>query len=357
MNNCMTSKRINVNIESTKYLITPNTLLNEFPITEKISSLVINTRMQIKNILDGKDNRKILVVGPCSVHDYDLACYYGIRLKKIADRVKDKILIIMRVYFEKPRSTIGWKGMINDPDLNNSFNVNKGLRLARKLLLFLNGIGLPCGYEILDTFTPQFIGDLFSWGAIGARTTESQVHRQMVSGVSMPVGFKNSSSGDYEISINSIISANYKHCFYGIDFDGKAIILTTKGNKNCHIILRGSKCATNYDLRTVNKVKKEMIQQNIRPNIMIDCSHGNSNKDYRNQPIVFQYILNVLKKDHSFIMGIMLESNINEGKQKLIFGSKEKLKQGVSITDSCIDIEKTQMLINDLYFVLKKSTK
>jgi len=345
-------KNINENIEKTQILSKPINLLRDLPANPQINSFVKETRNEIRDILNGKNQKKLLIVGPCSIHDYDSACAYGNMLKKISDKVNDKILIVMRVYFEKPRTTIGWKGLINDPDLDNSFDINKGLHMARKLLLYLNSIGMPCGYEILDTFTPQFIGDLISWGAIGARTCESQVHRQMVSGLSIPVGFKNSSSGDYDAPINSIISASHKHCFYGIDFNGQAIILNTKGNQNCHLILRGSRFRPNYDVHEVHMVRALMEEKEINVNIMIDCSHGNSCKDYTQQKTVFNYIIEQLKTNCDYTIGMMLESNINEGNQKLIFGKKEQLKYGVSITDSCINIEETERLILHLWEIL-----
>ena len=345
-------ENINEKIASTQKLTKPISLLKSLPSSPKINSFVKKTRNKIRDILNGKSDKKLLIVGPCSIHDFDLACAYGIMLKKIADKVSDKILIVMRVYFEKPRTTVGWKGLINDPGLDNSFNINSGLRLARNLLLFLNSIELPCAYEILDTFTPQFIGDLISWGAIGARTCESQVHRQMVSGLSIPVGFKNSSSGDYDAPVNSIISASHPHCFYGIDFEGKAIILNTKGNEDCHIILRGSRYSTNYDIQEVQMVGTLMNEANLRKNVMVDCSHGNSGKDYTKQKEVFNYVCTQLENNYNYVIGMMLESNINEGKQKLVFGKKEELKYGVSITDSCINIQETENLILHLWEIL-----
>ena len=340
----------NVNVEKISKLITPEKLKIHLPISKKILEFVKKTRDEIKNIMKGKSSRKIIVVGPCSIHNIEVAKKYAMELKKISEKVKDRILIVMRVYFEKPRTTVGWKGLINDPDLNNTFNINKGLKLARELLIFLNNNEIPCGYEILDTFTPQYIGELISWGAIGARTTESQVHRQLVSGLSMPVGFKNNSSGDYNIAAEAIISANHPHCFYGINEKGEASIVKTNGNSDCHIILRGSKYGTNYKLEDIDLVKNvlSLSMLNIN-NIMIDCSHGNSGKDYRNQPKVFHYIINELCKNPNFTMGMMIESNLVEGKQKLIFGEADNLEWGKSITDSCINIQTTEELIVCLY--------
>jgi len=245
---------------------------------------------------------------------------------------------------------VGWKGLINDPDLDNTFNINKGLKMARELLIFLNDNEIPCGYEVLDTFTPQYIGELISWGAIGARTTESQVHRQLVSGLSIPIGFKNTSSGDYKIAVDAIISAKHQHCFYGIDKYGQASIVKTTGNSNCHIVLRGSNSGTNYQNYEINLVKDVLLFSKLnQDNIMVDCSHGNSRKNYTNQSKVFHYLINELYKNPKFIIGMMLESNLVEGKQKLIFGEADKLEWGKSITDCCIDIKTTEELIVCLY--------
>lgn len=339
----------NVNVESIRKLLTPRQLKEILPNHPGNISFVENSRQTIENILSGSDKRKIVVVGPCSIHDIEIAKEYGLFLKEMQKRYSKKIFIIMRVYFEKPRTTVGWKGLINDPDLNNTFNINKGLKLARELLLYLNQIGVPCGYEILDTFTPQYIDELISWGAIGARTTESQIHRQLVSGLSMPVGFKNNSSGEVDIARNAIISASYPHCFYGINDEGQASIVQTKGNSNTHIILRGSKYGTNYDIRSVKKVIKDFEENNIKPNIMIDCSHGNSGKDYRNQHHGFLHTVTNIKNGKDLIMGFMLESNLVEGNQKLVFGKRNDLEWGVSITDSCIGLDETDSLLNSLY--------
>ena len=254
----------------------------------------------------------------------------------------------MRVYFEKPRTTIGWKGLINDPDLNGTYDINKGLSLARELLLYVNDIGIPCGYEILDTITPQYICDLISWGAIGARTTESQVHRQLVSGLSMPVGFKNGTGGTISLAADAVISASYPHCFMGITDNGLPAICNTKGNYNCHIILRGGAKGPNYYKKNVKETESILESKKLIPNIMIDCSHGNSNKNYKNQPIVLENIIFQIKNEGcQSIIGIMLESNINEGNQKLI--DKKTLKKGVSITDSCINLECTEKIILNAY--------
>ena len=342
----------NINVKNIKRLITPQQLKKEIPVSNQILSFVENERQKIVDILNGVDNRKLVIVGPCSIHDVEAAREYGLYIKKMRDKFYLKLNIVMRVYFEKPRTTIGWKGLINDPDLNNTFNINKGLKMARELLIFLNQIGVPCAYEILDTFTPQFIGDLVTWGAIGARTTESQVHRQLVSGLSMPVGFKNNSSGDIEIARDAMVSSSFPHCFYGINKEGIASIVTTKGNKNTHIILRGSKWGTNYNKEEVNKAHKILSESNLKPNIMIDCSHGNSGKHYKNQRYVAAYCFDMLKKKHFNILGLMIESNLQEGKQKLIFKEKDKLEWGKSITDSCIGLQETTDILNGFYYSL-----
>ena len=337
----------NTRIDCFEKIVRPNDLIDALPITSDIRNLVLKTRQDISNILEGRDDRQIFIIGPCSIHNIEEAMEYAVELKKISDKVSDKIIIIMRVYFEKPRTTIGWKGLINDPDLDGTYNVNKGLILARKLLLFINSIGLPCGYEILDTITPQYICDLISWGAIGARTTESQVHRQLVSGLSMPVGFKNGTGGTITLASDAIMSAKYPHCFMGITDNGEPAICKTKGNKDCHIILRGGASGPNYYKEDIESTEKILESNEIKPNIMVDCSHGNSLKIHTNQPIVLEDIINQKISGNKSICGVMIESNINEGKQQLT--TKTPLKRGVSITDSCIDLETTENIILNAY--------
>lgn len=336
----------NVNINVMKNLIKPIDIINSYPVNDYIRLLIRSTRRQIADIINKKSDKKILIVGPCSIHDVSEAYDYAILLKKIADEVKDKILIIMRVYFEKPRTIGGWKGLINDPDLDNTYNINKGLILARELLYKINKLGLPCACEILDTITPQYLSDLISWGSIGARTVESQVHRQLVSGLSMPVGFKNSTDGNVLPAINAILSSRNKHCFIGVDIRGKPSICTTNGNINTHVILRGGK-KPNYEMS--NDVTKMLYERELNSSIIIDCSHGNSYKNYKNQHIVFNYVCSNISDN---IIGMMLESNINEGKTSI-----NDRMYGVSITDSCIGIEETRTLIDDFYKVLCKKSK
>lgn len=339
---------MNTNIQEFKPLIKPNQLNDILPIDIATQNFVIQSRIKIQNIIHKKSNKKLFIVGPCSIHDVDAALQYAKKLKIIADKVKDKIFIVMRVYFEKPRTTVGWKGLINDPLLDDSFNVNKGLYLARELLLNINQLGLPCGYEVLDTITPQYISDLISWGAIGARTVESQVHRQMVSGLSMPVGFKNSTAGDISLAVNAILSASYPHCFMGITNNGEPAICKTKGNKNCHIILRGGGGHTNYSHKHIQFADELSNDKHINSAIMVDCSHGNSNKDFTKQPLVLQSVIQSMNFFPNLI-GVMLESNLLSGKQTLIFGEKHNLKYGISITDSCIDITTTENIIFSSY--------
>ena len=349
MDTCINTFELeNINIECFKELISPIDLKKNMVITKKIQNLVFNTRNEIADILSNKSNKKLLIIGPCSIHNIEEAKEYGVLLKNLYDKVKDKIVIVMRVYFEKPRTTIGWKGLINDPDLNETYNVNKGLNKARELLIYLNNLGLPCGYGILDTITPQYISDLISWGAIGARTTESQVHRQIVSGLSMPVGFKNGTDGNIKIAGCAIKSAKYQHCFMGINNEGHPSICKTKGNKNCHVILRGSNKAPNYYKDCVEETQKELKEMDISVNIMIDCSHGNSEKDFRKQRNVADNVIQQMSENKS-IIGFMLESNLNEGSQKLTKDNYNKLEKGVSITDSCICFKETELIVLDLY--------
>ena len=334
----------NTNIDYFLKLESPEYYTNCLPITKDIQDLVLKTREEIEQIIQRKSDKLLFIVGPCSIHNTEEALIYGKKLKKIADIIKDKILIVMRVYFEKPRTSIGWKGLINDPHLDNSFKVNDGLFLARKLLLDLNKIGMPCGYEVLDPITPQYITDLISWGAIGARTTESQVHRQLVSGLSMPVGFKNGTGGSIKIARDAILSAKFAHCFMGIVDNGSAAICRTKGNNNCHLILRGGSRGPNYTSEYLDESEKLLKEHSLENAIMVDCSHGNSLKNHKNQEGVLKYIINEVKNGRKSIIGVMIESNINEGKQKL--GSK--LLYGVSITDSCLSIAETKRILNDL---------
>ena len=302
----------NSRIEYFEKLTIPEIIKNEIPINEKIREKVKEYRHIISNILHGIDKRLIMIIGPCSIHNIEEAKIYGNMLKSLSNQVEDKIFVIMRVYFEKPRTTNGWKGLINDPNLDESYQVNKGIRLARNLLHYLNEIGLPCAYEILDTITPQYISDLISWGAIGARTTESQVHRQIVSGLSMPVGFKNGTGGSIDIALDGMISSKNPHCFMGITNLGEPSICKTLGNPDTHIILRGGKDGPNYYERNLDKLEEDLELRNLGVGYIVDCSHGNSRKDYLNQPKVLDYLIKQRTSGRNKLIGIMLESNLTK---------------------------------------------
>lgn len=349
MSNVNIHKVENVAVESIRPLLSPAWLKHNIISDDCVINHVYHSREELKNILDRKDSRFIIVVGPCSIHDPKAALDYANRLKALADKVKDTIFIAMRVYFEKPRTTIGWKGLINDPDLDNSCDINKGLRIARELLLEINKIGLPVATEFLDPVTPEYIADLISWGAIGARTTESQIHRNLASGLSMPIGFKNGTSGNTKIAVDAVYAAYHSNQFVGINNEGIAGIIKTKGNKHTHVILRGgSESGPNYTKEHVEKVINQMNDIHLVPNVMIDCSHGNSHKDYSKQKKVIDSIVEQMSKDYgNNIIGCMIESFIKEGSQPL---SKDlnDLEYGKSITDSCISWVETENLILEL---------
>ncbi len=337
----------NLNIQQIDILPTPKEVKHDISLSETAKSNIINSRNAIKNIMEGEDNRLLLICGPCSIHDIDAAKEYATHLQKLSEQVKDKFLLAMRVYFEKPRTHIGWKGYINDPDLNNSFNVASGLRRARGLLTWLAELGMPVATEALDPISPQYLADLVSWSAIGARTTESQTHREMASGLSMPVGFKNGTDGSLSIAKNALIAAKSSHNFMGIDSNGKIALLKTKGNNHAHIILRGGK-TPNYQSESIQSLEKELISEKIKPQFIVDCSHGNSSKDYRNQPIVFNDIIEQKIAGNNSIFGLMLESHLIAGNQP-IHSDKAHLTYGQSITDGCIDWGTTEALIQSAY--------
>ena len=338
----------NVNIQRIIPMIPPACLLEEIPITEKAIKTVRSARFQISEILKGNDDRLLLVCGPCSIHEINSAIEYAKNLYELSQKVKKDILIVMRTYFEKPRTTVGWKGLINDPYLNDTCKINHGMGMARKLLLDISDMGLPCGYECLDTITPQYIADVMSWAAIGARTTESQVHRQLSSGLSMPVGFKNGTKGSIEIAANAIISSRHSHCFLGVTQQGLVAIIKTSGNKDTHIILRGGKDGPNYTEPYIKQTEEILRKSKLEPKIMVDCSHGNSGKDYRNQPKVCRNVCKQIRNGNFSLMGMMMESNINEGSQKLVFGKCDTLEYGKSITDSCMSFETTEEIVLEL---------
>lgn len=342
----------NRNILAQSRLLTPRELIAAHPLTDAARDTVINGRRIVENILDRKDPRILLVVGPCSIHDPAAALEYAQKLKSLADQVNDTFFIVMRVYFEKPRTTVGWKGLINDPDLNDSFDVEKGLHIARKLLIDINALGLPVGTEALDPISPQYIGDLISWTAIGARTTESQTHREMSSGLSTAVGFKNGTDGGLEVAINAIESAARPHSFLGIDSDGMTAITRTRGNPYGHVVLRGGNRAPNYDSVNIALAEAALAARSITPNLVVDCSHANSNKDPQRQPLVFKNVIEQIAHGSPSIIGLMLESHLKGGNQALS-GDLRDLTYGQSITDGCIDWETTETLILESAKTLK----
>jgi len=333
-------------IKWTKVVLPPVFLEEELPTTDKAADTVHATRQKICDILDGKDHRLLVVVGPCSIHDTKAAREYARLLRGAIDRFSSELCIVMRVYFEKPRTTVGWKGLINDPFLDQSYRINDGLRMARHLLLDLAELGVPAGTEFLDMVTPQYVAGLVSWGAIGARTTESQTHRQLVSGLSCPVGFKNATSGDVQIAIEALQSAAHAHTFLGHTKHGQSAIFVTAGNKDCHVILRGGRTVTNYDAKSVGVVCDQLVKANLPPRVMIDCSHANSHRDHTKQSVVCRDVATQVAKGDRRIIGIMLESNLVSGSQKL--GRPEELEYGKSITDACIGWDETSVLLGEL---------
>ena len=347
----MIFKTDDVRITGLQEVLPPIDLHKEFPLDERASKTVYYARNAIHNILHGEDDRLIVVVGPCSVHDPDAAREYATKLKFLIDELADDLCIIMRVYFEKPRTTIGWKGLINDPNLDESFEINKGLRLARKLLRDLAIEGVPTGTEYLDLISPQYIADLVSWGAIGARTTESQGHRELASGLSCPVGFKNSTEGGFRIAIDAVNAASSPHVFMSLTKEGRSAIFSTKGNHDCHIILRGGK-QTNYDVKSIQFAAEQLEKYGLKPTMMVDCSHANSMKDYRKQPDVCHNIAVQVADGENRIMGVMLESHLVEGRQDVIAG--QKLTYGQSVTDACISWETTETCLSDLAAAVRK---
>ena len=339
----------NINICEISNILKPNIVKKKESVDIKLLDDITKYRNTISNIINGKDNRLLVVVGPCSIHNYNEAIDYAKKLVILQNKYKNRLFIVMRVYFEKPRTTIGWKGLIYDPYLNNSCAINDGILLARKLLVAITSLGLPIGCEFLDVFLPQYYADLVSWGAIGARTTESMIHRQLASGLSMPIGFKNGTSGNVDIAKNAIITASSPHTFLGIDAKGMASIIKTKGNKNLHIILRGGKYKPNYYMKDINNAIKCLREKDVNMRLMVDLSHGNSNKKCKNQLISCNSICSQLETNNN-IIGAMIESNINKGNQKL----NNNLKYGISITDECVDITTTDIMLNKLYNSIKK---
>ena len=329
----------------------PRSYIEAQPITSKIADVVIEARNAIENIGNRTDKRMVMLVGPCSIHDETAGLEYAKRLAVLAEEVKDSILVVMRVYFEKPRTTVGWKGLINDPNLDGTFDMQTGLRRARAFLLEVGNLGLPAGTEFLDPFTPQYLADLIAWGAIGARTTESQTHRQMASGLSMPIGYKNGTGGSCQIAVDAMLAARSPHAFLGIDLDGRAAVVNTIGNSAQHLILRGGSYP-NYDEESVLSASSLLEIAGLQPNVVIDCSHANSNKDHRRQPIVFREAIRQRVEGNEGVIGLMLESHINEGNQPM--GKLADLKYGVSITDACINWESTEELLREAHAKLNQ---
>jgi 3-deoxy-7-phosphoheptulonate synthase len=333
-------------VEHFRPLISPAILLEELPLGERGSATVARGRDEVSRILHGEDDRLVVVVGPCSIHDPAAALDYGHRLKALSDDLAGDLCIVMRVYFEKPRTTVGWKGLINDPRLDGSFAINEGLRRARRLLVDLAELGLPAGCEFLDPISPQFTSDLVTWGAIGARTTESQVHRELASGLSMPVGFKNGTDGGVQIAIDAVRSSAHPHSFLGVTEQGLCAIVATRGNPDCHVILRGGQSGPNPDAASVGAVAGALRAAGLPPRIMVDASHGNSAKDYRRQPLVAQDIAEQVASGQRALFGMMLESFLAEGRQDLTPGGP--LHYGQSITDACMGWEMTVPVLQDL---------
>jgi 3-deoxy-7-phosphoheptulonate synthase len=338
-------------IRDIRELSTPEELMDEYPCGPDASATVSGARRAMQRILHGEDDRLAVVIGPCSIHDTAAALEYAGRLREQRDRLGGALEIIMRVYFEKPRTTVGWKGLINDPDLDGSFRINKGLRVARGLLVDVNRLGLPAGCEFLDMITPQFIGDLVAWGAIGARTTESQVHRELASGLSCPVGFKNGTDGNVKIAIDAVQAAAHPHHFLAVTKQGRSAIATTAGNADCHVILRGGK-TPNYDAASIDAVCKSIVTAGLAPRVMVDVSHGNSSKLPENQPRVAADIARQIEAGEQRVAGVMVESHLVAGRQDLVAGSS--LVYGQSITDGCIDWATSIELLENLARAVEK---
>ena len=346
-------KTNNLKITGITPIIAPADLRQVLPLSEKDRAFVSRSREQIKDIILRKDRRLMVVVGPCSIHDTDAAVEYAKRLSALSRQVEDQLLLIMRVYFEKPRTTVGWKGLINDPDMNGTHLISKGLGIARGLLGRITALEVPVANEMLDPITPEYVADMISWGAIGARTTESQTHREMSSGLSFPVGFKNGTDGNLQIAIDAMKAAQHTHSFLGINREGRTSIIQTSGNPDVHIVLRGGSRKVNYHPEDIAHTEEFLKKNNLLPTIMVDCSHGNSNKDYQKQPEVLESVVDQILAGNSSISGVMIESYLEAGNQK-IPADISQLKYGVSITDACIDWSTTERILLDAHKKLKK---
>ena len=341
-----------VNIKSIQTLITPAELKADLPLSEAASQTVLQGRATVRNILDGNDKRLFVVIGPCSIHDVKAANEYADRLKELSEKVKDTLYLVMRVYFEKPRTTVGWKGLINDPDMNDSFNIEKGLHIGRGLLLELNEKGLPCATEALDPNSPQYYQDLISWSAIGARTTESQTHREMSSGLSSPVGFKNGTDGGLTVATNAMQSVKHGHSFLGLNENGQVAIINTNGNPYAHVVLRGGNGKPNYDASSVADAEAALAKAKVSNKIMVDTSHANSNKDPYLQPLVLKNITEQILDGNKSIVGIMVESHLKGGRQDIPENLCD-LVYGQSVTDGCIDWDTTEKALLEMHEALK----
>ncbi|WP_129645112.1 3-deoxy-7-phosphoheptulonate synthase [Peristeroidobacter agariperforans] len=341
----MNARTDDLRIREIRELVTPHQVMSEHPCTETAAATVEQGRRAMQDIVHGRSDRLAVVIGPCSIHDTQAAMDYAHRLREQRERFKGELEIVMRVYFEKPRTTVGWKGLINDPDLDGSFNINRGLRIARQLLGDINDLGLPAGCEFLDIITPQYIGDLVAWGAIGARTTESQVHREMTSGLSCPVGFKNGTDGNVKIAIDAVQAASFPHHFLAVTKQGHSAIATTSGNGDCHVILRGGK-EPNYDAASIDSVCKQLGAAKLPLRVMVDVSHGNSSKKPENQPLVIADIAKRIEAGERRISGVMVESHLKAGRQDLAPG--KPLEYGQSITDGCVDWQSSVQILEQL---------
>jgi len=354
--NPMSELLYNVNVASSELLPTPEEIKRELPASPGAQECVLNARSVIRNILDRRDPRLFVVVGPCSIHDLAAARDYARRLKRLAEQVSSTLYLVMRVYFEKPRTTVGWKGLINDPDMDDSFHIEKGIRLARRLLIELAEMGLPAATEALDPIMPQYLGELIAWTAIGARTTESQTHREMASGLSTPIGFKNGTDGALGVAVNALQSVRSPHHFLGITQQGQSAVFRTRGNGYAHIVLRGGGGRPNYDSVSVALCEQALRKAGLPVNVVVDCSHGNSNKDHELQPLVAENCVNQVLEGNESIVGLMLESHLGAGNQP-IPADLSQLRYGVSVTDACIDWDTTEKLLLGLHQRLAASPR
>lgn len=334
-----------VNVVSANQLISPVELASQIPLTPSAERTVLEGRERIRRVLSGEDGRMMMVVGPCSIHDEKAAVEYAGRLRELQRELEDSLLIVMRVYFEKPRTTVGWKGLIYDPRLNDTFDIEEGLRTARRLMRSVAEMGVFTGTEFLDPIVPQYLADLVCWSTIGARTTESQTHRQMASGLSMPVGFKNGTDGSAQTAVDAMISAKSAHAFLGIDRDGRTAVINTKGNPDGHLVLRGGREGPNFGAESIAEALRLLNAAAVRPELLVDCSHGNSDKDHRRQQIAFRDVVSQRVGGNGSVIGCMLESNLNPGAQKLNGGDLSTLEYGVSVTDACIGWDETEELL------------